>query len=161
MRAWLKAGLIGGAVIALVMLLDLATGFLPLEVQSAIGCCTCGAYIVLYLATGALAAAWLTPPRTGGLGAKEGALAGLVAGVISGVAYFISTILSDFTGAVDASLAQLPPEMLAALEQSGGLGFLTPQNLMLISACTIPLIVLWALACGALGGLVYGAAKRD
>jgi len=161
MRPWLKAGLIGGAAIALLMLLSLVTGFLPMEVQSVISCCTCGLYFVLFPGIGVLAAFWLTPPLTAGLGAKEGALAGIVAGVISGIIYFISILLSDFSGGMEAALEQLPQETIEALEMSGGMNMFTPEAMTLIAAGLIPIIILWAVAFGALGGLVYAAVKKE
>jgi len=161
MQPWLKAGLIGGAAVSLIMLLSLVTGFLPMEVQSYISCCTTGLCMVLYPCIGALAAYWLTPPLTIGLGAKEGALAGIVAGVISGVINFIVVLLSDIPGAIQTSLDQMPAETLEMLEQSGSMGMFTQESMMLIMACSIPVLVLWAVAFGALGGLICAAVRKE
>ena len=73
MSTWLKAGLIGGAVAAVLNLF----GQIPF-----VGCVTWILVLVTYCCVGALAAYWMPPVREKGPAAKQGALAGLIATAI-------------------------------------------------------------------------------
>ena len=58
-KAGLKAGLIGGGVLVVLTLIAL----IPIPFLS---CICCGVDLLVYLGVGALAANFLTPPRTAG-----------------------------------------------------------------------------------------------
>jgi len=157
MRPWLKAGLIGGGVLALLTILTNLGTLLSPEVSIIVSCCLCIPILLAYPGTGALAAYWLTPPRTAGDGAKEGALAGVIAGAIDGV---VSVILSLITGAsaYQQVLSQLLPEML----EETGLSSLFTTGGMTALNCVVGICgILWAVAMGAAGGAILAAAKRD
>jgi hypothetical protein len=75
MSDWLKAGLIGAAVVVVLQIL----GIIP-----CVGCITWLLVFVAYGCVGALAAYWLPPRRQPGPAAGHGALAGAIAGAIGG-----------------------------------------------------------------------------
>ncbi len=160
MRPWLKAGLIGGGVLALLTILTNLGTLLSPEVSTIVSCCLCIPILLAYPGTGALAAYWLTPPRTAGDGAKEGALAGVIVGAIDGV---VSVILSLITGAsaYQQALNQLPPETMEALEEMGLSSLYTTGGIAALSCVGGICGLLWAVAMGAAGGAILAAAKRD
>ncbi len=160
MRPWLKAGLIGGGVLAvLTILADLGT-LLPAGASMIISCCLAIPILLAYPGTGALAAYWLTPPRTAGEGAKEGALAGVIAGAIGAVISFIMALMMGSAG-VQQALQQMPPETLQALEEMGLSGLFTTGGVAALSCLGGICGILWAVAMGAAGGAILAAAKRD
>ena len=71
MSNWLKAGLLGAAVVVVLQVL----GIIP-----CVGCVTWILTYVAYGCFGALAAYWLPPRRMPGPAAGQGALAGAIAG---------------------------------------------------------------------------------
>jgi hypothetical protein len=152
----LKAGLIGAAIVVVLNLV----GILPV-----IGCIGLPLELIAYIAIGALAALWMAPRREAGRAAGQGALAGLIAGAVSGVVRTILTPLSmQMAGGTAALLRQIPPESLQALEQSGidpnlvfGGGTLAALTLL----CCLPLGLLLGAGLGALGGLIFAAAKPE
>jgi hypothetical protein len=75
MSNWLKAGLIGAAVVVVLQIL----GIIP-----CVGCFTWILAFVAYGCIGALAAYWMPPKRLAGPAAGQGALAGAIAGAIGG-----------------------------------------------------------------------------
>lgn len=75
MSNWLKAGLIGAAVVVVLQLL----GIVP-----CVGCFTWILAFIAYGCIGALAAYWMPPGRQTGPAAGQGALAGAIAGAIGG-----------------------------------------------------------------------------
>ncbi len=75
MSNWLKAGLIGAAVVVVLQIL----GIVP-----CVGCFTWILVFVAYGCVGALAAYWISPRRLPGPAAGQGALAGAIAGAIGG-----------------------------------------------------------------------------
>jgi hypothetical protein len=152
-RPAVKAGLIGGAAAVVATLL----GLIPV-----LGCLSLPLAWLIYLAAGILAAAWLLPPRQAGAGAGQGALAGVIAGLINGLAGMALAPLSlSLAGGPEQIIRQIPPESLQQLAQAG----MDPRMLVSSGAmvayssicCGLGLIV--AVALGALGGLIYAAAK--
>jgi len=75
MSNWLKAGLIGAAVVVVLQIL----GIIP-----CVGCLTWILTYVAYGCIGALAVYWMPPRRQPGPAAGQGALAGAIAGAIGG-----------------------------------------------------------------------------
>jgi hypothetical protein len=158
MRPWLKAGLIGGGVLALLTILTNLGTLLPSGVSTIISCCLCIPLLLAYPGTGALAAYWLTPPRMAGEGAKEGALAGIIAGVIDGVVSTILALIMGAAGVYQQALSQLPPETMRALKE---MGLATTGGMAALSCVGGICGILWAVAMGAAGGAILAAAKRD
>ena len=105
MSAWLKAGLIG---IAILVVLNLI-GLIPV-----LGCLTMPLGIVAYVVVGALAASYMPPRREAGTAAGQGALAAVLAGFGGGlVGMIIGLIRTAMGGAFQGAeiLSQLPPEL--------------------------------------------------
>jgi len=154
MSPWIKAGLIGGAVI---VVLDLM-GLIP-----CVGLIACGLTPVVYAGVGALAAFWMPPLRSAGTAAGQGALAAVVASLMGGI---VNTILMAVQVAVTDSstvLSQLPPEMLEQLGQAG----INPASLMTPvtglasgSVCCLGGLILAAIL-GAIGAAILAAVKPN
>ncbi|MCX7854987.1 MAG: hypothetical protein N2556_03260 [Anaerolineae bacterium] len=159
MRPWLKAGLIGGGVLAVLTIIQ-SVGTLFPSVSGIISCCVCIPFLLAYPGTGVLAAYWLKPPRTAGEGAKEGALAGVIAGAIDAVVTFIMALITGPAGFQQA-LQQMPPETLQALEEMGLSSLFTTGGFAVFSCIGGICGLLWAVAMGAAGGAILAAAKRD
>jgi len=156
MTPWLKAGLIGGAVLVVLDLL----GMIP-----CVGIITCALGLVVYAGIGALTAYWMPPTRIAGQAAGQGALAASLAALIGGV---VNAILMTIQTAVMGSeqiLSQIPAEMLQQLEQSGVdpamLEQLGPMSGLLGgSMCCVGGVILAAIL-GAIGGAVLAAIRPD
>jgi hypothetical protein len=157
MRSWVKAGLIGGAIAGVLNVL----GLVPV-----VGLVTCCLGILAYGGIGALAAYWMAPPRQAGPAAGEGALAGGLAAAIAGTIYTLAQTVYGAVRGLDATLAQLGPDLVQALRDAG----LAVENLppgawtfsLLLSGglCCLGFIVAGA-ALGALGGLILAALRPD
>jgi hypothetical protein len=121
--------------------------------------------LLAYVAAGALAAYWLPPRREGGRAAGQGAIAGLLAGLIGAFTRTLLTPLSlAVSGGSQALISQLPPESLQALTQAG----LDPNLLFnagtlagVTALCCLPTGLLIGAGLGALGGLIFAAAKPE
>ncbi len=159
MRPWLKAGLIGGGVLAALTIIQ-ALGILFPQASGIISCCVSIPFLLAYPAVGVLAAYWLTPPRTAGEGAKEGALAGVVAGAIDAVVTFPVALITGPAG-VQQALQQMPPEALQAWEEMGLTALFSTGGFAALSCVGGICGLLWAVAMGAAGGAVLAAVKRE
>ena len=154
MSPWMKAGLIGGAVVSLLNLL----GLIP-----CVGLIACGASLLAYAGVGALAAYWMPPLRTAGTAAGQGALAAAVASLIGGI---VNTIVIAVEVALTDSatiLSQIPAESLEQLRQAG----IDPASLMSPafgvatgSVCCLGSLI-FAVALGAIGAAILAAVKPD
>ena len=89
MPGWLKAGLIGAAVLVLLNLI----GLIPL-----LGCITLPLTVLTYGVIGGLAASYLPPVRAAGQGAGQGALAALVAALVGGIVGLIIAVIQASLG---------------------------------------------------------------
>lgn len=152
----LKAGLIGAVAILVINLI----GLVPV-----LGCLSLPLELIAYVAVGALAVSWLPPRRMTGRSAGQGALAGLIASVAGGLARVVLTPLSlSLSGGAEAIISQLPEESLKMFEQAG----LDPATLInggtfagFALVCCLPVALLAGAALGALGGLIFAAAKPE
>ena len=154
MSPWMKAGLIGGAVVAVLNLL----GLIP-----CVGLIACGLSLLVYAGVGVLAAYWMPPLRNAGTAAGQGALGAVVAGLIGGI---VNTILITVqVAATDSAtiLNQVPPETLEQLRQSG----IDPSSLMspLFGMATGGVCCLggliFAAILGAIGAAIFAAVKPN
>lgn len=156
MRPWLKAGLIGAAVMVVLSLLSIVP-FLS--------CLAFPLQFLAYLGAGALAAAYMLPRRETGPAAGQGALAGLMAGLASGLISLVLTPASlAMQGGASAIINQLPPDMLQQFEQVG----VDPSQILntgtitgVTGLCCLPTGLIVGAILGALGGLIYASIKPD
>jgi len=156
----LKAGAVGaGAVIVLNLM-----GLIP-----CVGCFTCILGLLAYVGAGALAAYWLPPVRTAGESASAGAIAGVVAGIVGGIVNMMIAALqftiSGGSRAMMRQMGQLPPEVMRELQQTG----IDPRifagtsitGVIGISAMSCVLGFILAAVLGAIGGVIFAAAKPE
>jgi hypothetical protein len=157
MSNWLKAGLVGAAVLVVLDLL----GLIP-----CVGLLTCLLGLVVYAAIGALAAYWMPPARVAGPAAGQGALAAVVAALIGGAVNSVILLIQAAALGPGRILSQIPPQTITQLEQAG----LDPHMLDTFagpagaalggSICCIGGLILAAIL-GAIGGAVYAAIQPD
>jgi len=165
MKPWLRAGLIGAAVLA---------GFAVLNLVPAVGGCCCFAWPVLYFGIGMLAGSFVPPVRDSGTAAGQGALAALLAQFVGGI---VNTVIVAIQSAT-TDVSQVYADLITAW-QSAGLNtttlegalkdmpsWLTGQSGGLIAGvasgamCLVGGLLLAAIL-GALGGLIFAALKRE
>lgn len=154
MSPWVKAGLIGGAVVAALNLL----GIIP-----CLGIVFCGLGILAYAGVGALAAYWMPPIRDTGRAAGQGALAAGLAGVIGGIVNWIAVTVQFAITDTATVLEAVPPESLQQLRDAG----IDPAALAGTGAgaafggicCGAGLLI--AIVLGAIGGAILAAVKAD
>ena len=159
-KAGLKAGAVGAAVIVILNLI----GLIPCA-----GCVVCILGLLVYVGAGALAAYWLPPVRTAGDSAGAGAIAGVVAGIVGGIVnMIISALRFTISGGPEAAMrqmGQLPPEVMRELQQTG----IDPSifagtsiaGVIGISAMCCVLGFILAAVLGAIGGVIFAAAKPE
>ena len=165
MSAWLKAGLIGGAIL---FFLDIL-GQIPI-----LCCCVPLLMMIVYLVVGVLAAVYMPLPREAGAAAGQGALAAVVASFIGGVINFVFSLVRAIFWSTTSQVGQiwtdLPPEARYMLRDMG----LEPEFIteMTSSWGTIGSTALCSSICclggvfvaamlGAIGAAVYAAMKSD
>ena len=154
MSPWLKAGLIGAAVLIVLSLFSI----IPI-----VGFVACILMLLAYIGIGVLAAYWMPPLREAGAAAGQGALAATLAAFIGGIA---NTIVSTIQWSlVDAStvLDQMPAESIQQMQEAGldptmftgpGVGAICG------SVCCLVGLILAAIL-GAVGGAIFAGLKPD
>lgn len=158
MSAWLKAGLIGGAVL---FFLDIL-GQIPF-----VCCCTAILMLVVYVVVGVMAASYMPPPRDTGKAAGQGALAAVVASFIGGlinlIISVIRTLIWSSTTQYGQIWAQLPPEVRYQFRELGIgpdlLGGIGGASICGSVCCLGGIFV--AAVLGAIGAAIYAASKSD
>ena len=157
MSGWLKAGVIGAVIVVVLKAVQVV----------GCGCCAVPVEWVAYGCIGALAAYWISPMRTMGTGAWQGALAALIAAAIGGVIGIgISVVGNTVLAPLQQSmLRQMPPEFFSQLAQAG----IDPSLITRAGQSTAETITGGAMCCGvglviaavlgAIGGLVFAAVK--
>ncbi len=162
-KAGLKAGLIGGAIMLVLTLLNMIPAFLP-AAAGVLGCVCCTLELLVYIGAGVVAGFFLTAPRTAGAGAGAGAIAGLISGVGGWLGDTITSIVEQVTGVT----AQQTEQAMQLLERLFGvdLGSVPVSqpgwgSVALGSGmCCVGSLVIGA-ALGAVGGAIFGAAKSE
>lgn len=157
MSAWLKAGLIGGAILAVLNII----GVVPF-----LTCITLPLTLLLYVVVGIMAASYIPPKREAGAGAGQGALAAFLAALIGGAANTVIVTLTMVFGGVGRRFAQLPPQVLRQLRDAGisprmfegtaGIG----AGLLGGAVCCLAGVLI-AVVLGAIGGALYAALKPE
>ncbi len=151
MSNWLKAGLLGAAVIVGLNLV----GLIP-----CVGCVTWILVLVAYGCIGALAAYWMPPQRLPGPAAGQGALAGAIAGAIGGA---VGLILAIVGVAVFAPLAALGEAVEGTGVEPGVLGEMLASIVGSVTCGTGCYAIGVGIAAGlaALGGLIFAAMRPE
>ncbi len=162
-KAGLKAGLIGAAVMGVLVLLNLIPSLI--SAASVLGCACCGVELLAYAGIGVLAGAFLAPPRNTGAGAGAGAIAGMLSGVGAGIMTII-TAAGRMAFAGGRMVSALDPVQVRQLIDAG----IDPQMLTIFAGwggvflggglCCLGWIAIGA-GLGALGGLIFAAVKKD
>jgi hypothetical protein len=143
MSAWLKAGIIGGVIVAVLNLVGLIPG---------VWCLIAPIALLTYAGVGALTAYWMPPVRMKGPAAKKGALAGLAASAIgTGIGMVANVIKTALVG--EQMAAGLPPEMQ---EMAASVGGAVVGGVICFAASLVFGAVL-----GAIGGLLLAAVKSE
>ncbi len=164
MTSWVKAGLIGGAALAAVYLLN----YIPLGGNLSLVCC-CAimlAYVLVCAGTGALTAQWLPTPRDAGAAAGRGALAAGLAALIGGAVNAVGMLIQSATLDTADVLSQIPTETLDMLKEMG----VTTEMLestsgmvggLLGGVCCCGAGVIVAVILGAIGGAIWAAVRPN
>jgi hypothetical protein len=160
MSGWLKAGLIGVAILIVLNLI----GLIPFLV-----CITTPLTLVAYIVVGVLAASYMPARREAGKAAGQGAMASAVAGLGGGiVTLIISLIRTAMGGAIQGAefLSQLPPEIryqfrdlgldAEMLTWMGGIG----GSAVCGTVCCLGGIVFAAIL-GAIGAAIFASVNPD
>ncbi|MER3457760.1 MAG: hypothetical protein C4309_03150 [Chloroflexota bacterium] len=130
------AGLLAGALGAVILTLISLCSLVAPRISQAIACLVALFDLALYVAMGALAAHWLQTPRTAGRG--------LIA--------IVFTVIRLLSLGATSLAAQLPPEMLRQLRESG----IAPRSLVVaLLALTVICVPLLTIGLSAIGGLLY------
>ena len=164
MSAWLKAGLIGGAILF----------FIDIIAQIPFLCCCAPLLMfVAYIGVGVMAASYMPLPLDTGKAAGQGALAAVIASFIGGlINLVISVIRAAFwtTTSVGQIWTDLPPEVRYMLRDmgiepqvftefsniAGGIG----GTAICSSICCLGGMLIAAVL-GAVGAAVYASSKRE
>ena len=157
MSPWLKAGLVGAAILVVLNLL----GMIP-----CVGFVTCILGVVAYAGIGALAAYWMPPIRQPSSAAGQGALAAVIAAFVGGLVNTIVLLIQASAVGSAQLLSQFPPETMRQLQAAGvdpgmldtftgPVGAITGGSL-----CCAGGMVLAALL-GDLGGAIVAAIKPE
>jgi hypothetical protein len=156
MSSWVKAGLVGGAVVAVLNLLSL----IPIPCA---GVVFCGLGLLAYAAVGALAAYWMPPVRMASPAAGQGALAAGLASVIGGIVnWIVVTIQFAMTDAATV-ISAMPQESLQQLRDAGidPAAMAGPAAGAVFGGLCCGAGLLIAVILGAIGAAIFAAAKAD
>ena len=154
MAPWLKAGLVGAAIVVVLNIL----GAIP-----CVGLVTCCLGLVVYAGVGALAAHWLPPVREPGSAAAQGALAALLASLAGGIVLTLVLVVQMAVSGGAQLLSQLPPEMLQQMYDAGvdpGMFAGPVGGAISGSFCCMGGLILAAVL-GGIGGAIYAGVKPE
>jgi hypothetical protein len=161
MSSWLKAGLIGGAVLAFLSILLTFVGQ-TLGLECAIELLT----LLVFAGIGALAAYWMQPLRQAGPAAGQGAMAAMLGQLIGGIVLTVITVIRSAFVDTEAVIANLDPAFLDSLVEMG----VDPQALETMMGpvgavfsgglCCVGGLIFAAIL-GAVGGALVAAIKPD
>jgi uncharacterized protein YggT (Ycf19 family) len=163
MKAWIKAGLIGGAVSIVLTAPVLFMFFLPVEWGLVIGSLCSLVYLLLYPGVGMLAAFWSPRPRTLKQGALAGALAGLLAFVIDSLATVCFSTIVALTGGFQEYIYEIfaryfsPFRLFLNARMLSGLDWAIIAGVICASALNVVMGTLFS----CLGGLIFSAIVQD
>jgi hypothetical protein len=161
MSSWLKAGLIGGAVLALLSILLTFLGQ-TLGLECAIELLT----LLVFAGIGALAAYWMPPIRQAGPAAGQGALAAVLAQLIGGIVLTILSVIRASFVETSAVISNLDPALLDSLVEMGldvqvVETMMGPAGAVLSGSLCCLGGLIFAAILGAVGGALFAAIKSD
>jgi hypothetical protein len=161
MSSWLKAGLIGGAVLALLSILLTFLGQ-TLGLECAIELLT----LLVFAGIGALAAYWMPPIRQAGPAAGQGALAAVLAQLIGGIVLTILSVIRASFVDTSAVISNLDPALLDSLVEMGldvqvVETMMGPAGAVLSGSLCCLGGLIFAAILGAVGGALFAAIKSD
>lgn len=161
MSSWLKAGLIGGAVLALLSILLTFLGQ-TMGIECAIELLT----LLVFAGIGALAAYWMPPIRQAGPAAGQGALAAVLAQLIGGVVLTILSVIRASFVDTSAVISNLDPTFLDSLAEIGVdvqalETMMGPAGAVLSGGLCCLGGLIFAAILGAVGGAIFAAIKSD
>jgi len=161
MSSWLKAGLIGGAVLAFLSLLLAFPGQIL-----GLGCVIIFVTLLAYAGIGALAAYWMPPLRQAGPAAGQGAMATAIAQLIGGFFFTIFAVIQTFFVDRAAAISNLDPTFLDDLAQMGVDSqaletMMGPAGAVLSGSLCCMGGLIFAAVLGAIGGALLAAIKPD
>ena len=145
MPSWLKAGLIGGAALALIYLV-----LVFLAQSTGLGCGFGFLALLAFAGAGALAAYWIPPTRQVGPAAGQGAAAASIAQLIGGIVFTILFVIQFSLVDTAEVISSMDPAMLDQLAQAG----YDPQT---FEAALGPISGLFGGSFCCLGGLIFAA----
>ena len=160
MKAWIKAGLVGGAILGFFTLLSTFSYYIPqLDpiFHVVFNCCY---YLLLYPAIGVLAAIWMPSVSSPGEGAKYGAQAGLLAGLIDSAVTTISSIGVAFFSGPEVVLNQFSPETISRFQERGLDWFLSTGGIIGSALCSSVITMVLAVSAGTIICLIYTSLKK-
>jgi hypothetical protein len=154
MSPWLKAGLVGGAVLVVLDVL----GLIP-----CVGFLTCILGLVAYIGIGALAAYWMPPIREAGPAAAQGAGAAALAALIGGIVNSIITTVQWATIDPAELLSALPATQLQQWQEAGFDPTMFAEPGFGVAAASLCCLggLIFAVILGGLGGAVFAGIKAD
>jgi hypothetical protein len=162
MRPWLQAGLFGGLLLMALTTFGAFMQFVPPEGALPASCCLCVASLGAYTGVGAIAAHLIKPPRSALAGAGQGALAGTVAGIIEAGFDIVFRIFAGLTPtSPEELLAQMPPEQIEALRETGLITLFSPRGMTATLLCSISLSLVVVIICAMVGGMLYAIANNE
>ena len=161
MPSWLKAGLVGGAALALVYLV-----LVFLAQSTGLGCGFGFLALLAFAGAGALAAYWMPPTRQVGPAAGQGASAAAIAQLIGGIVFTILITIQFSLIDTTQVLSSMDP---ALLEQLAEVGWdaqalettLGPMSALLSGSFCCVGGLIFAAILGAVGGALLAAIKPE
>ena len=144
-KPWLKAGIIGGMVAVFFTLISRIAYFLPQETSALVGRFTPIPFLIIYIATGWLAASWIPGLPT----LRQAGLAGILAGLALGIVDETVSMLADLFFLLSGTAGQyfqFPPSPNRTIQMGVYILFLVVWR---VGWLTIAIIL------GGVGGWIY------
>ena len=145
MPSWLKAGLIGGAALALIYLV-----LVFLAQSTGLGCGFGFLALLAFAGAGALAAYWTPPTRQVGPAAGQGAAAAAIAQLIGGIIFTILMVIQFSLIDTAEVLSSVDPALLDQLAEVG-------WDAQALETTLGPISALFSGSFCCLGGLIFAA----
>ena len=161
MPSWLRAGLLGGAALAVIYVV---LTFLGQTVG--LGCGFAFLALLAFAGAGALAAYWTPPVREVGPAAGKGAAAAVIAQLIGGVVFTILLLIQFYFVDIAEVISSMDPALLDQLAEVGWDAqaletVLGPASALLSGSLCCLGGLIFAAILGAVGGALFAAIKPE